>query len=259
MGRGRWKEQVKCKWWSATEGGRRWRILRCMPTPCHDQSTRWMIYFPAPILSPGKKKKKIYIPLNYWGFYFERRMWLWVCGCVGGKEWPSDVAIMKLKMSVLILILFLSPLIAPLFSSPFCGKCTEYTDIIKKKKKERNLWETLADTFTKPLFLMCTTCLWSCYFANFCKHLKHSVFFELHDSFCLYIWEFETTGKDIIRWNCGSHWKRRWTFGEKFCTRRSCCQEENIWQFYKNKRWLRRCFQIKHEFELNCTTVVAFP
>ena len=137
MGRGRWKEQVKCKWWSATEGGRRWRILRCMPTPCHDQSTRWMIYFPAPILSPGKKKKKIYIPLNYWGFYFERRMWLWVCGCVGGKEWPSDVAIMKLKMSVLILILFLSPLIAPLFSSPFCGKCTEYTDIIKKKKREK--------------------------------------------------------------------------------------------------------------------------
>ena len=88
---------------------------------------------------PGKREKKIYIPLNYWGFYFERRMWLWVCGCVGGKEWPSDVAIMKLKMSVLILILFLSPLIAPLFSSPFCGKCTEYTDIIKKKKKREKL------------------------------------------------------------------------------------------------------------------------
>lgn len=55
----------------------------------HAYTLPWSEYalddlFSSSNIESREKKKKIYIPLNYWGFYFERRMWLWVWMC-GGK------------------------------------------------------------------------------------------------------------------------------------------------------------------------------
>lgn len=106
----------------------------------HAYTLPWSEYalddlFSSSNIESREKKKKIYIPLNYWGFYFERRMWLWVWMC-GGKGMAIRCGNHETKNVFLILILFLSPLIASLFSSPFCEKCTEYTDIIKKKREK---------------------------------------------------------------------------------------------------------------------------
>lgn len=77
MGRGRWKEQVKCKGWSASE-----REMSEM----QDYTLPWSECRLGDLFSLSNiefMKKKNYIPLNYWGFYFERRMWLWACGSKG--------------------------------------------------------------------------------------------------------------------------------------------------------------------------------
>lgn len=39
---------------------RRWKILRSIPAPCHDQTMHWMIYFPHAILSPWREKKNLH-------------------------------------------------------------------------------------------------------------------------------------------------------------------------------------------------------
>lgn len=159
------RDECKSGWWvgadeknkwsvsgEVLQRGRRQRILRCKHTPCHDQSMHWMIYFPCPILSPWKKK--IYIPLNYWGFYFERRMWLWMWLC-RGKRLAIRCGNHATKKCHFF-ILFFSSSVAVLIFSPFYEKCNEYTYVIKKMiyYQIKNIKETPATRFSEPLFLM---------------------------------------------------------------------------------------------------------
>lgn len=87
MGRGRWKEQVKCKDWSALD----WQMSKMQHYTLPWSECRLDDLFSFSNIE--FMKKKIYIPLNYWGFYFKGEC---DCGrgCVEAKEWSSDVAIM---------------------------------------------------------------------------------------------------------------------------------------------------------------------
>lgn len=103
MGRGRWKEQVKCKDWSALD----WQMSKMQHYTLPWSECRLDDLFSFSNIE-FMKKKKIYIQLNYWGFYFERRMWLWawMCGSKGMVIRCGNHATKKSYSSYSILLVF---------------------------------------------------------------------------------------------------------------------------------------------------------
>lgn len=123
----------------------------------HAYTLPWSEYalddlFSSSNIESREMKKKIYIPLNYWGFYFERRMWLWVWMCGGkgmaircGNHETKNVCPYPYSLSLSF----------DCFSLFFSFLWKVYWIHRYNKKKKRETYEKLLQTHSPSLFFWC--------------------------------------------------------------------------------------------------------